>query len=287
MRRDDQQSEPHPPAGGGRIDADLACVHCGYNLRTLASEALCPECGRDVGDSSHRQFLRNADPRWAAQIARGAGFLLLGGFFVPSVIIGISFASFVRLGGITIIAALASAMTIGVPLSGLYVLTKPEPGASTQDERQPARRRLRWAAGVGAALCVLAVGAAIVNPDIQRKLSSTPLLATGTAVAALAMCLVLVLLTLRHLVDLMTRIPAPGLVQLLRCESWAVVIGALALAAGLASDTFGDGGVLFVCSVLYSIIVAFCGVAMLVGAANELTRAAEQARRNATDTKAP
>ncbi|OWY70566.1 hypothetical protein B7486_13170 [cyanobacterium TDX16] len=37
--------------GSGLIDADLECVGCGYNLRTLARDANCPECAAPVGDS--------------------------------------------------------------------------------------------------------------------------------------------------------------------------------------------------------------------------------------------
>jgi len=33
------------------IDGDLECVGCGYNLRTLASDANCPECAAPVADS--------------------------------------------------------------------------------------------------------------------------------------------------------------------------------------------------------------------------------------------
>lgn len=34
-----------------RVDRDLACVGCGYNLRTLDAWGVCPECGRTVCES--------------------------------------------------------------------------------------------------------------------------------------------------------------------------------------------------------------------------------------------
>jgi len=37
-----------PLDGQGRIDADVVCVHCGYNLRGLAADGVCSECGRKV-----------------------------------------------------------------------------------------------------------------------------------------------------------------------------------------------------------------------------------------------
>lgn len=33
------------------IDFELCCIHCGYNLRTLAPASVCPECGRPAGES--------------------------------------------------------------------------------------------------------------------------------------------------------------------------------------------------------------------------------------------
>ncbi len=33
------------------INDDVACIQCGYNLRTLDASADCPECGRPVAES--------------------------------------------------------------------------------------------------------------------------------------------------------------------------------------------------------------------------------------------
>jgi hypothetical protein len=35
----------------GQIAADLSCIQCEYNLRTLHEAGVCPECGRQVADS--------------------------------------------------------------------------------------------------------------------------------------------------------------------------------------------------------------------------------------------
>jgi hypothetical protein len=68
------------------IKRDIPCVVCGYNLRTLAENAVCPECGEDV-DVSLRQWhlkrnltprpLEESDPQWLKQLAIGASVMLL------------------------------------------------------------------------------------------------------------------------------------------------------------------------------------------------------------------
>jgi hypothetical protein len=48
-------SIPQPPIvldGSGRIAADLACINCAYNLRTLPVGGNCPECGHPVAETA-------------------------------------------------------------------------------------------------------------------------------------------------------------------------------------------------------------------------------------------
>lgn len=66
------QYEEYPPdsCGNRRVDSDLECAICGYNLRTLCVSGLCPECGSAVdrtiqerklfGKGGRRRFLRRA-----------------------------------------------------------------------------------------------------------------------------------------------------------------------------------------------------------------------------------
>jgi hypothetical protein len=55
----------------GRVAGDLACIQCGYNLRTLHREAKCPECGLEVARSMRGDRLRYSDPAWLAKVAVG------------------------------------------------------------------------------------------------------------------------------------------------------------------------------------------------------------------------
>lgn len=71
-------SEPSP-APAGVIDADIPCVGCGHNLRTLRWGALCPECARPVRDSLRPDDLRFADLNWLRRVRAGVTWLLVTG----------------------------------------------------------------------------------------------------------------------------------------------------------------------------------------------------------------
>ncbi len=63
------------PFTTGRVTNDLPCVRCGYNLRTLAIDAVCPECGHSVGRSA-RTFRKRRRRRlwlspWFAVVVAG------------------------------------------------------------------------------------------------------------------------------------------------------------------------------------------------------------------------
>jgi hypothetical protein len=71
-----------PAPAVGPLAEDVACIGCGYNLRGLASTGRCPECGRPAQGSvalhrARRKAPPPPDPRWARQVAEGAGLSLL------------------------------------------------------------------------------------------------------------------------------------------------------------------------------------------------------------------
>lgn len=54
------------------VTANIACRSCGYNLRGVDREGLCPECGTSVEWSLRGFQLRFADRRWLKKLCRGS-----------------------------------------------------------------------------------------------------------------------------------------------------------------------------------------------------------------------
>ena len=68
-----------PTAEECTVAADIPCVGCGYNLRTLRRDAMCPECGRAVQDSVRTDALRLAALGGLRRVRVGVTWLLVVG----------------------------------------------------------------------------------------------------------------------------------------------------------------------------------------------------------------
>ena len=63
------------------LDQNLPCLRCGYNLRTLATNARCPECSTPIASSLDTNLLRYADPSWTSILALFMGLMFISACF--------------------------------------------------------------------------------------------------------------------------------------------------------------------------------------------------------------
>jgi len=258
-----EMSEPlHDPSAiplddDGRITINVACVNCGYNLRTLLASGVCPECAAPVAHSAHGYFLSFAPPDWVRRLARGVllliiamGLLIGGAVLLPTIMAGLVFRTspgppslsalgamtFVQFGFITVVTVLAG--------YGIWCVTAQAPAAAGRPEGRTARRVLRVCVCVLAASYLLGL---LMTPFWFPMTSGTMpawpfsafnpvlmVLAIVNGVVALAASIVTPLALLRLLMGLMHRVPRPGLALFCRIEFWGGLVSGSLVVLGYA-----------------------------------------------------
>ncbi len=134
-------------SASGTLTEDLRCARCGYNLRGLTLESLCPECGTAIARSVHGNLLRYADPAWVDKLRLGTVVklwnLLLGVVLVIAAGIAAGLAvGPMALGVLQLIVACLS-------LWAVFLVTTPEPAVGLEEDPITLRKVLRTAAIIG------------------------------------------------------------------------------------------------------------------------------------------
>ena len=125
------------------------CMRCDYDLRGLAADARCPECGLAVARSlAPAEDLRHAPPGWLAGLAWGCGLLLASmlGFIAFLFLRGALRGVLTYSKWVDVVAATAF---VGGATAGVWLLTRP------QRKFAPSGAALRWGLRV---LALLALG---------------------------------------------------------------------------------------------------------------------------------
>lgn len=147
------------------VTSDLACCHCGYNLKTLRRDGKCPECGIDVQLSLRGDLLQYSDPAWLEDLTRGLRLMVLvvkaflGSMLAFLILTGV--LSFTRfdprhhwlLSGVTMSALALLAIGWAV---GLLWFTRPEPNYLGMRSLSFVQRFIRASAVATVAACVVA-----------------------------------------------------------------------------------------------------------------------------------
>jgi hypothetical protein len=121
------------------VGVDTPCRNCSYNLRTLPTSAVCPECGLPVALSLRSDLLRFSNPDWLILIRRGMLCMFVG--VLAILILSRGFGGRIRFGGG--IGILQQAIAEGMVLIGAWIMTTPDPGGLGEEQYGIWRRAVR------------------------------------------------------------------------------------------------------------------------------------------------
>ncbi len=229
------EGTPVPAVGiaGDFITEDLACKHCGHNLRTLSTDAVCPECGTPIDYTLRGYYLKHSASAWLRRVARGPLLLIIATGLIVLAAIGAAVWS--------VAAAFSGGFTQGVPVGfdvrrmmaltvlayippdiltivGIVFLTTADPGgqAGRDSVTRVWLRRSLWLFGAS----VVFGGILAFTPEAIMPAEMHSSLVAAQAPVGMAIYVLLAVLTFRYFGQLMLRIPRPGLVKLAQVVFW-------------------------------------------------------------------
>lgn len=201
-----------PLDAAGRINVDLPCKRCGYNLRTMMPDGRCPECATAVGQAMHGDYLKFADPAWVQKLASGINWIIAG--TIIGIVAGAGIGFILGAGGTRpeVISLLTSPLGL-IALYGYWRVTTPDPSGLGEKGRANARQVARVAVVANYAInpvIIFAVGT--IQP-------SGMLIAPATSLIALIATIALYIFARQ----LAIRVPDPALAKGLRINMWGMV----------------------------------------------------------------
>ncbi len=236
-----------PVDANGRIDIDLKCVSCGYNIRGLLRDGVCPECGTATARSCGSNHLQFSRPEWVEQLASGMNWIVAA--IVIAVLGGLATQAAPPTGPYLAIVIL---LQIAVPLTsvvGYWKLTTPEPRLPDDPREETLRQVARWSVMGNAVLTVSGLG-----------ISGAPTAVSAVfGVVAGVVAIVQTLSIFLYARRLALRIPNADLAKQTAIVMWGIVIttGAGALLLTVALLVASTAGVTMV-----PLATAGCGVGL-------------------------
>ncbi|HEY2585067.1 MAG TPA: hypothetical protein VGI81_04795 [Tepidisphaeraceae bacterium] len=202
-----------------------SCIACGYDLRGLAEDSACPECGRAIIESRQFATLRNAGTAWLFTLVRWAA--------VMAVIESVSACrGAILLYNSLCLRVLQRLPTVptrvwSVPLYLVIVIanliatwrvTAPPPAESDDESQRSIRMWLRFVTVATATVAVLMHTVGVLSAELARvwEIALNLLAAAGAW------------LFWSYIGRLSARIPSESLVRRSRSVRWGEVLGILA-----------------------------------------------------------
>lgn len=113
------------------LEKDMFCSRCGYNLRGLTLESLCPECAFPATRSIYGNVLLYADPAWISKIRLGIFIKLLNLLIVVIISYGIENLFFANLP--QVLLSMLKFVSGCVGLAAVFLITTSELNISEKE----------------------------------------------------------------------------------------------------------------------------------------------------------
>jgi hypothetical protein len=158
-----------PPTVSPVVNDATACFKCGYALRGLAMNGVCPECGSPVQESLRGILLQYAAPEYIQTLLKGHSWVLNGillsivAGLVAAIAGGVAGALGTALGPVMMITAGLSLAVSVLIFMGYIKLTEPDPKFTGTENPKGPRTWVRLAAIGSIAFAALGVVAQIVT----------------------------------------------------------------------------------------------------------------------------
>ena len=225
----------------GRLAEDVACRHCGYNLRGLELAGRCPECEMAIEKTLHAFLLRFCDPVWLGRLRSGLMLLIVTIFagLAVGLILGLSIMLLIGSTGETSLLLESAFLLLfagigAMQLIAYWRITSPEPSPLHEEDPLSARRIARVGLILSAASGLLAFA---FDPDTYSmgtmEMADAPvqagfawtlsLLSTGSGLIGLFALFV-------YARSIALRFPADKLAKSTRLVMWGYMIPAAAAA---------------------------------------------------------
>ena len=210
---------PPPPI----VLGDLPCRKCSYNLRTLPTTAVCPECATPIADSMRSDLLHDGDPHWLQTVRRGVKLLwitcCLYALWVAAVSLFLQASSLQEAQWIQI---LVGRLMQG---AGIWLATTPDPRRRNQPGSANFSLACRAMAVINFAAGILWLGTMFRFAPSSPLWAAARLLNMGTGIVNQA-------LILFYLSRLMLRIPD---VNISRIVWWSAIVVTMESTLGFVS----------------------------------------------------
>ena len=124
------------------LNVDTPCVICGYNLRGLTVDKVCPECGSAIGRSIHGNMLRYADPKWLGSVLLGVRLTLWN--ILATIALVLAVIIFMQFLGLSQVYLIAPAIAVAaLSLLAAFMITTQEPKIAMEEDTVTLRRVVR------------------------------------------------------------------------------------------------------------------------------------------------